>query len=106
VGVSLEDLKLSVADLIQDKNAKIEHALYEGAEVSLIPSSPILARVEREMVGITNSETRLAKRLSGLREKYDFILIDTPPTFGPLMNTALNAADSVLIPVDSGVSHV
>jgi chromosome partitioning protein len=102
VGISLEDLKLSVADLIRDKNARIEHALYEGAEVSLIPSSPILARVEREMVGITNSETRLAKRLSGLREKYDYILIDTPPTFGPLMNTALNAADSVIIPVDSG----
>ncbi len=102
VGVSLEEIKLSVADLIRDKSAQIEHALYEGAEVSLIPSSPILARVEREMVGITNSEMRLAGRISGLRERFDYILIDTPPTFGPLMNTALNAADSVLIPVDSG----
>ncbi len=102
VGVGLEEIKLSVADLIRDKSAPIEHALYEGTDFSLIPSSPILARVEREMVGITNSEMRLAQRVALIRNRFDFILIDTPPTFGPLMNTALNAADSVLIPVDSG----
>lgn len=102
VGVGLEDIKLSVADLIRDRGAHIEQALYVGAELSLIPSSPMLARVEREMVGITNSEIRLAQRLNALKDRFDFILIDTPPTFGPLMNTALNAANSVLIPVDSG----
>ena len=102
VGVGLEEIKLSVADLIRDKTAQIEHALYEGAAFSLIPSSPILARVEREMVGITNSEMRLAHRVNSLKSKFDYILIDTPPTFGPLMNTALNAANLVLIPVDSG----
>ena len=102
VGISLEEIKLSIADLIRDKSAQTEHALFEGAEFSLIPSSPILARVEREMVGITNSEMRLAQRLTTLKDRYDYILLDTPPTFGPLMNTALNAANSVLIPVDSG----
>ena len=102
VGVGLEDIRLSIADLIRDKKAQIEHALFDGPEFSLIPSSPILARVEREMVGITNSEMRLAQRLATIRSRFDFILLDTPPTFGPLMNTALNAADSVLIPVDSG----
>lgn len=102
VGVGLEEIKLSVADLIRDRHTQIEHALYEEAEFSLIPATPILARVEREMVGITNSEMRLAQRLGVLEPKFDFILIDTPPTFGPLMNTALNAAQSVLIPVDSG----
>lgn len=102
VGIGLEEIKLSVADLIRDRGAQIEQALYEGAEFSLIPSSPILARVEREMVGITNSEMRLSHRLNQLKGRFDFILLDTPPTFGPLMNTALNAANSVLIPVDSG----
>lgn len=102
VGVDLESIKISVGDLIRDKHVQIEHAQFDGAEFSLIPSTPMLSRVEREMVGITNSETRLAQRIVGLRDKFDFILLDTPPTFGPLMNTALNAADSVLIPVDSG----
>ena len=71
VGVDLENIKLSVADLIRDRAAQTEQALFGGAEFSLIPSSPMLARVEREMVGITNSEMRLAQRLSQIRDRFD-----------------------------------
>jgi chromosome partitioning protein len=45
---------------------------------------------------------RLARTLKAVREKYSVIVLDVPPTFGPLMNSALNAADSLIIPVDSG----
>jgi chromosome partitioning protein len=53
------------------------------------------------MPGITSSEFRLAHRIKRLQADYDYILIDTAPGFGSLMKSALNAAEYVLVPVDS-----
>ncbi|MEW6058126.1 MAG: ParA family protein [Bdellovibrionota bacterium] len=100
LGISLEDVTNSIAELIRDNSIPTESAVYEGTGLNLIPATPLLASVQREMVGITNSELRLAARLAKLQE-YDMIFVDTPPTFGPLMNSALNAADELIVPVDS-----
>ncbi len=104
VGVQLEDIETSVADLILSSEQEIptRSALYQGDELDLIPATPALDRVARQMVGMTNSELRLKYRLSSLRRDYALILIDTPPTRGPLMNSALNAATHLIVPVDSG----
>lgn len=103
LGMSLEVIESSIADLIRNKEQDITEALYlSGNGPDLIPSNPLLSRVEREMVGMTNSEMRLSHRLKELNGKYDFIIIDTPPTFGPLMNSALNAAEYLIVPVDCG----
>lgn len=101
VGVRLESIQSSVAELIRDRATPIEHVVYQGQGLDLIPATPLLSRVEREMVSITNSELRLQQRLQALRERYSAIVIDTPPTFGPLMNSALNAAGQLIVPVDS-----
>ena len=102
VGVPLETIQGSMAELIRDRAFPIESAIYQGDGLDLIPATPLLSRVEREMIGLTNSEMRLAHRLRPLRERYSIILLDTPPTFGSLMNSALNAADRLIVPVDSG----
>jgi chromosome partitioning protein len=102
LGVSLESIGKSVGDLIREKDLTTDSVIYGGSGIDLIPATPMLSRVEREMVGMTNSELRLAFRLNPLRERYGVILLDTPPTLGPLMNSALNAADSLIVPVDSG----
>ena len=101
VGINLETIQASIAELIRDRAFPIEGAIYQGDGLDLIPATPLLARVEREMVALTNSELRLAQRLQGLRAQYSVIVIDTPPTFGPLMNSALNAATRLVVPVDS-----
>ena len=86
VGVRLENIQASLAELIRDRAFPIEGAVYQGDGLDLIPATPLLSKVEREMVAMTNSELRLSQRLQSLRTKYSVILIDTPPTFGPLMN--------------------
>ncbi len=102
LGVPLESIGLSVGDLIRDRNLPASSVIYQGDGIDLIPATPLLSRVEREMVGMTNSELRLAHRLKEVRDRYSIVLLDTPPTFGPLMNSALNAASKLIVPVDSG----
>lgn len=102
VGIHLETIQGSIAELIRDRAFPAERVIYKGDGLDLIPATPLLSRVEREMVSLTNSELRLAQRLQTLRSQYAAIVIDTPPTFGPLMNSALNAASHLIVPVDSG----
>lgn len=101
MGIALEGIECSVADLIRTREIEANRAIYKGQDLDLICATPLLARVERELVGMTNGELRLAQKLTPLRSNYDAIIIDTSPTFGPLLNSALNAADYLIIPVDS-----
>ena len=101
LGLKVDSLETSIADLIRDKSMATERAIYKGDGLDIIPANRLLAGVEREMVGITNSELRLAQRLKALGDRYSVVILDTSPTFGPLMNSALNAAQKLIVPVDS-----
>jgi chromosome partitioning protein len=66
----------------------------------LIPADRNLTGAEVELVSLPNRERRLRTLLEPLRERFDFILIDTPPSLGLLTLNALVAADAVLIPLN------
>lgn len=65
----------------------------------VLPSNKFLSGAEIELVSISDREFRLKKAIDELRDKYDYIFIDCPPSLGLLTINALCAADSVLIPV-------
>ena len=69
------------------------------AGLSLIPSDRHLAGAEVELVALQDRESRLRRLLKPLRDDYDYIFIDCPPSLGLLTLNALVAADTVLIPL-------
>jgi chromosome partitioning protein len=67
--------------------------------LDLVPSHQRLVGAEIELVSMMARELRLRKAIEPIREQYDYIIIDCPPSLGLLTVNALAAADSVLIPV-------
>jgi len=65
----------------------------------IVPSSLDLTGAEVELVNLMSREYRLKKAISAIRDSYDFIIIDCPPSLGLLTINALTAADSVIIPI-------
>lgn len=74
------------------KQTKIEH-------LSLLPSNPALGAAEVELIPLLAREFKLKKAIDELREKYDYILIDCPPSLGLLTVNALTASDHLMIPL-------
>jgi len=66
----------------------------------LAPSSLILSAFEQELSGLERREGRLFQAIQPIKEKYDFIVIDCPPSIGHLSFNALRACDEVIIPID------
>ena len=75
----------------------IKKTAIEGLE--LIPSNIDLVGAEVELVNIENKEIKLKNALQEIKNEYDIIFIDTPPSLGLLTLNALIAADSALIPM-------
>ncbi len=69
--------------------------------LSLAPAGPDLAGANVELPRLEGSATRLREALEGIREDYAFLLLDCPPSLGPLTVNALVAADRVIVPVQA-----
>ena len=92
-GATLYDVLIGEAEA---KDAIIETGF---GTLDLIPTAIELAGAEIELVSMDNREKLLQEALEPLRDDYDFIFIDCPPSLSLLTLNALTAADSVLIPI-------
>ena len=70
---------------------------FEG--VSLIPSNVNLAGAEIELIGIEDKEYILQNKISKIRDQFDFIIIDCPPSLNMLTINAMTTANTVLVPI-------
>jgi len=101
LGVDKNSANGSTYDAILSSTPVNSLVLYnERLKLSLLPSSPSLAGAEVELVDRPERETRLRQAIFPLAERYDYVLIDCPPSLGLLtVNGLMAARDGVIIPV-------
>ena len=112
-GVEKQALEVTLYDALMGDLDADEAIIHDARErIDLLPATPMLAGAEVELVDRDRREKRLADAIATVRDRYDVILIDSPPSLGLLTVNALTAADAVVIPVQceylalEGVSQV
>src|SRR3989338_7011238 len=100
VGINKNEIKSSVYDILLNR-ATAEEAISKSVyyRLDIIPCNINLTGAEIELVGTLSRETRLKKALQSVKENYDFIFIDSPPSLGLLTVNTLAASESILIPI-------
>jgi len=100
VGVNKNELETSIYDVFLNKCSAedvIISDVYQNLDI--IPCNISLTGAEIELVGALSRETRLKKAVEPLRDKYDYIFIDSPPSLGLLTLNALVASDRIIVPI-------
>lgn len=100
-GLGVEkEVEFSTYDVLVNE-IEIENAIQDTIikNLKVCPSNMSLAGAEVELVSMMSREQRLKEKLDTIKEKFDYILIDCPPSLGLITLNSFTASDSVLIPV-------
>ncbi len=100
LGLDRRRLKASVYDVLLDELPLLDAVVETKVKgVQVVPATIDLAGAEIELVPRIARESRLKQALDPVRDQFDFVLMDCPPSLGLLTINALTAADSILIPI-------
>jgi chromosome partitioning protein len=103
LGVDIEDLEYSVKDLLTGKITDFQRLLWDkGENLKILPSNSSLTEIEPALLSSIDGRKRFRERIKPILSQFDYIIIDTAPTTGVLTQSALIAADEVIVPVDVG----
>ncbi|GLI51286.1 MULTISPECIES: AAA family ATPase [Tepidanaerobacter] len=100
VGIDKMMIKKTIYNVLVNEEPIEENIIEtEYENLYILPSNIQLAGAEVELVPAISREHKLKNAIEGIRDKYDFIIIDCPPSLGLLTLNALTAADTVLVPI-------
>ena len=100
LGVDKHHLDCTIYDLILGECSIEESVIVTDFDnLYLIPSNVDLAGAEIELIGVQNKEFIVQKAVNQIRDDYDFIIIDCPPSLNMLTINAMTTADTILVPI-------
>jgi chromosome partitioning protein len=100
LGIAIGEIESTIYECLIG-SCRFQDAVLTGVHpgVDVIPAAPRLSGGEVELVSVIGREFRLRNGLSSIREAYEYIIIDCPPSLGLLTVNTLTAADTVMIPL-------
>lgn len=100
LGINAREVETSVYEVLLTKTPIDDAIIAAGFEnLLLVPSNLNLAGAEIELVNAMSRETQLRRAIEEIKDDYEYVLIDCPPSLGLLTINALAAADEVLVPI-------
>jgi len=102
VGLDPNDLEATVYDLLADDAVSPESVAVDVTErVTVVPAEVDLAGAESELVNRAERQSVLSRRLEPMMDRFDYVLIDCPPSLGLLTINALSLAREVIVPMQA-----
>ena len=99
LGIDKNNLDSSVYDVLVNFEPIEQVVVNVSKKLDVLPAKVELAGAEMELVSAISREMRLKNALDEVRDQYDYVVIDTPPSLGLLTLNALTAANSFLVPI-------
>lgn len=100
LGIKREEVEKDIVNFLLDDCSDNVILKTGDANLDVIPASLRIATFEQMIQNIENKELLLQHKIESLKDIYDYILIDCPPALGVIIDNALYASDSVIIPVE------
>lgn len=100
LGLDKDDIDKTIYDMIIGE-AEIEEVIQRGTieNLDILPSNVDLSAVEIELIDVENKEFVVKNSVQKIRDQYDFIIIDCPPSLSMLTINSMTTADTVLVPI-------
>ena len=103
LGINREEIKNDIVDILSGQ-VMVKDVITKTSvsKLDIIPASIKLSLLDEILLDVENKGWVLANKLENVKDDYDYILIDCPPSLGLIVDNALYASDSVIIPVECG----
>ena len=100
LGFNRKEISLSAYNMMIG-NASLQEIILKTnfSNLDIIPSSKDLAALEIELADVESRELYFKKAISSVKDNYDYIIVDCPPSLGMITTNVLSASDSILVPI-------
>jgi chromosome partitioning protein len=99
---NIYSVKTTISDLLLDDDIDVEDVIYDTSfeKIKIVPANLDFSRIDIQLAGEPDGQYLLLDKINDVKDDYDFIIIDAPPSLGLATRNGLVSADGVIIPIE------